>query len=326
MAGVNFRQPGALRRHMIPVLVAVFAAAAAWVAVGPLLRGGGDDVPLPDDPEPVNPEPVVAPATPPPAATETPRADRHPPEAVYPSVLVANRDIPLGMLLRAELVEWRQWRQPLDIEMAVVEGVVPLRAVIGAVARRPFREGDMISWDGVLMPGHPGFISSVLTPGMLAVTVEVDRATTAANIIYPGDRVDVILVAAAGPETLGPSSRTIVRGCRVLAVGSTVLSVGRFGKVGFTPTGDVEPVPQPEGANYTLEVPPTDAERIAVASSAGVLTLAMRSVNAKPFDGDGDAAPVRMGEVMPVPEGPAAPVTVRVIRGTEDAVEAQGSA
>lgn len=326
MARVSFLQPGALRRHMIPVFVAVFAAAAAWVVIGPLIRGGDDDGAVPVDPDPVDPEPVVALAEPAPAATETPAADRHPPTPVYPSVLVANRDIPRGMLLRAELVEWRQWRQPLDIDLAVVEGVVSLRAVIGAVARRQFREGDMIAWDGVLMPGHPGFISAVLTPGMLAVTVEVDRATTAANIIYPGDRVDVILVAPAGPDSLGPASRTIVRGCRVLAVGSTVLSVGRYGKVGFTPTGDVAPVAQPDGNNYTLEVAPTDAERVAVASSAGVLTLAMRSVNASLVDEAADGVPVRIGEVMPVPERPAVPANVRVIRGTEEAHEAQENA
>ena len=313
-------QPGALRRHLIPALVAAVAAAAAWVAIGPMVRGGDDDATVQ-----VDPEPVVALEVTVPAADESPRADRHPPEPVYPSVLVANRDIPLGMLLRAELVEWRQWRQPLDIDMAVVEGVVPLRAVIGAVARRRFREGDMISWDGVLMPGHPGFISAVLTPGMLAVTVEVDRATTAANIIYPGDRVDVILVANAGPEALGPASRTIERGCRVLAVGSTVLSVGRYGRVGLTPTGDVAPVPQPEGDNYTLEVAPTAAERIAVASSAGVLTLAMRSVNAPDAGETGNVMPVRLGEVMPGPERPAMPTTVRIIRGTED-IEARESA
>ncbi|MYA15565.1 MAG: Flp pilus assembly protein CpaB [Gammaproteobacteria bacterium] len=324
MARARFIQPGALRRHVAPALVAVFAAAVAWVAIGPMVRGGEDEAPVPA--VPVDPEPVVAPEVPAPAPTETPRADRHPPEPVYPSVLVANRDIPLGMLLRAQLVEWRPWRQPLDIDMAVVEGVVPLRAVIGAVARRRFREGDMIAWDGVLMPGHPGFISAVLAPGMLAVTVEVDRATTAANIIYPGDRVDVILVAAAGPESLGPASRTIVRSCRVLAVGSTVLSVGRYGKVGLTPTGDVMPVAPPDGANYTLEVPPVDAERLAVASSAGVLTLAMRPVHAPVASEAIGGVPVRIDEVMPVPERPAAPINVRIIRGTDNAGGAQENA
>ena len=308
-----------MRRHVVPALVAVFAAAIAWVAIGPMVRGGEDDEPAVAAPLEVDPEPVVVPEVPAPAPTETPRADRHPPEAVFPSVLVANRDIPLGMLLRAELVEWRAWRQPLDIDMAVVEGVVPLRAVIGAVATRRFREGDMIAWDGVLMPGHPGFISAVLAPGMLAVTVEVDRATTAANIIYPGDRVDVILVTPSGPDTPSPASRTIVRGCRVLAVGSTVLSLGRYGKVGFTPTGEVEPVALPQGANYTLEVAPVDAERLAVASSAGVLTLAMRPVNAPVVSDASGAVPVRIDEVMPVPERAAAPATVRIIRGTDNA-------
>ena len=315
MAFANFVQPGALRRNLIPVAVAVVLGGLAWVGIGPLLSGGGDDeVPPPPPPAPVQQAP------PPTSPTASPASDRHPPETIYPSVLVANRDIPSGMLLRSEFVEWRQWRGELDVNRAVVEGVVPLRAVIGAVTRRRFPEGGMVSWDGLLVPGHPGYISAVLTQGMLAVTVEVDRATTAANIIYPGDRVDVIMVTTGGGEA--PASRTIVHDCRVLAVGSTVLSLGRFGTVSLTQAGEVRPPEPPGGENYTLEVLPADAERIAIATQAGRLTLAMRPIDA-PMASDGDGTPVRLGDVMPVPADEPEPARVRIIRGSQAAVEWQ---
>ena len=313
MAFANFFQSGTLRRNLIPAAVAVVIGGIAWIGIGPMLSGDSEE---PE--QPLAPVPVQK-ATPPP--TESPGSDRHPPEPVYPSVLVANRNVPSGVLLGPEFVEWREWKGPLDMDMAVVEGVVPLRAVIGAVTRRPFTEGSMIAWDGLLMPGHPGFISAVLSHGMLAVTVEVDRATTDANIIYPGDRVDVIMVSG-NSDAQGPASRTIVRDCRVLAVGSTVLSHGRYGTVSLTQAGQVQPVPRPTGANYTLEVMPRDAERIAVATSAGRLTLAMRSISA-PVASEGEGRPVRLGEVMPIPEGPAAPVTVRIIRGAGAAVDSR---
>ena len=311
MAFANFLQSGSFRRNLIPVAVAVIIGGVAWIGIGPILSGDGED-----------PEPPVVVETAEPPPTESPGSDRHPPEPVYPSVLVANRNIPAGMLLGPELVEWRPSQSPVDMNRAVVEGVVPVRVVVGAVTRKPFREGDMIAWDGLLMPGHPGFISAVLRPGMRAVTVEVDRATTAANIIYPGDRVDVIMISSAKSEGSGPASRTIVRDCRVLAVGATVLSLGRYGKISLTQGGEVVPPSPPAGANYTLEVVPTDAERIAVASTAGRLTLAMRSITS-PVAAEGEGRPIRLHEVMPAPEGPEAPPTVRIIRGTGSAVESR---
>lgn len=314
MAFTNFLQTGGLRRNLIPAAIAVVLGGVAWVGIGPLLSGD-------DDEEAPEPEVVEVVRTPAPLPTESPASDRHPPEVVHPSVLVANRAVPSGVLLTTEFVEWREWHGPVDVNMAVVRDVVPLRAVIGSVTRRRFRDGDMIAWDGILVPGHPGFISAVLAPGMVAVTVEVNRPTTVANIIYPGDRVDVIMVSRATAEgSGGPASRTIVRHCRVLAVGSSVLSLGRYGSVSLTQAGQLQPVEQPEGDNYTLEVLPTDAERVQLAASVGELTLAMRPINA-PVDSAAERDPVRLGEVMPVPEGPVPSVPVRIIRGAEAAVD-----
>ena len=287
----------------VPVLVAAFAAALAWVVLGTdLVLGGGDDEPL-----------EVATATPLAPAAPEPREPEPPP--VYPSVLVANRDIPPGVLLSDDLVEWRTWHGPVDVDMAVVEGAVPKRAVLGAVTRRTVGAGAMVSWDGLLMPGHPGFISAVLAPGMRAVTVSVDSATTSARIIYPGDRVDVIMVSTALGGADVAASRTIVHDTRVLAVGEDVLSLGRYGTVSLAQAGEVLPARAPEGSTFTLEVPPVDAERIAVAAAVGHLTLATRSIRATRDDHD-RARLVRLGDVMRRPPGPDPAPTVRVFRGS----------
>ena len=293
-----------LRRNLIPAGIAIAVGAVAWVGIGPLFTGDGEESEGPAAAPP--PAPAPAPAAPPPAPT-------------YPSVLVASGSLSAGVLLSTDLVRWQEWEPPMDLaelNLAVLEDVVPLRAVLGAVTRRAFDMDEPITWDGLLAPGHPGFISAVLAPGMLGVTVEVDRATTAANIIYPGDRVDVIMVAG-GAEGGGPASRTIVRRARVLAVGSTVLSLGRYGRINLTVGGDVEPVPPPVDANYTLEVSPADAERIAVATSAGRLTLAMRALGARDGEAPSGAVPVRLDEVMPGPLVPSPPATVRILRGTD---------
>ena len=286
----------------IPVAVAAVAAVAAWLVLGTdLVVGGGDDA----SPPPISPAAAPAPpAAPPPE-----------PPPVYPSVLAANRAIPAGVLITNDLVEWRDWHESVDLDMAVVEGAVPLRAVLGAVTRRPLDADAMVTWEALLMPGHPGFISAVLAPGMRAVTVGVDGATTAARIIYPGDRVDVIMVAAAGAAHDVAASRTIVRDTRVLAVGDTVLSLGRYGTVSMAQAGELQRVPAPTGSTFTLEVPPEDAERIAVALAVGQLTLAMRSIHAPRAVASGNRL-VRLGDVMPPPARPEAAPMARVFRGS----------
>lgn len=295
----------------IPVAVAAVAALVAWVVLGTDLIMGGDDEPT---------DVAVAPAPTAVAELAEPPPPPEPP-VVYPSVLVANRTIPQGVLLSEDLVEWREWRDAVDIDMAVVEGAVPLRAVVGAVTRDTFAAGAMVTWDGLLMPGHPGFISAVLAPGMRAVTVNVDSATTSARIIYPGDRVDVIMVSSAARG--GAASRTIVRDTRVLAVGEDVLSLGRYGTVSVVQAGEVLPARAPDGSTFTLEVPPADAERIAVATAVGHLTFATRSIRATPSAPEPERL-MRLADVMPQPAEPEPAPSVRVFRGSGSATLAMG--
>ena len=296
MALADLLDPRLFRpRNLIPVGAALVVGAGVWLFV----QSAVSDAPAP-----------VAAA---PAPVEPQQADEPPPPK-YPSVLVAKRPMGSGVLLVSDLVEWREWREPLDLDLVVVQDVVPMGAVLGAVTMRHYREGELIAWDGLITPGSPGFITAVLEPGHRAVTVEVDRATTNANIIYPGDRVDVIMVAGGeGPDA---AAQSIVHDVRVLAVGSTIVALGRYGKASVTSVGAIDPVDPPAGETYTLEVGPKDAERISLAANTGRLTLAIRSILAAPEVARG-TLPVRMHEVMtPVAAPPVVvPQTVRVIRG-----------
>lgn len=303
MALPYFLEPHNLRRAALPAAIALVLAVVAWVGIGPLLSGGlGEPEPVAVDQPPPAEEPVG-----------DVKPEPEPPRPVFPEVLVAKGEVVAGTLLRAESIEWREWLEPVDPTAAALRDVVSQDALIGAVVMRTLRDGDMITWDSVMMPGHPGFISAALTPGMVAVTVEVDRATTDANIIYPGDRVDIILTA----ETIGDagtSSSTIVRDSRILAVGSTVLALGRYGRPSLNDLGRVEPPPPPDGATYTVEVRPADAQRLAAAVSGGRLTLAMRSINEAP-SGRWYAPPARFDDLIAAPEGESGPAPVRIIRG-----------
>ena len=300
------------RGKAVPAVIALIVAGLGWFGIQRILA--------PDPNQPAS-APDEAPQAAP--AVEAAPAEPAEPAPVHPQLLVAARSLGAGVMLTADLVEWREWAHPIDLNTAVLRDAVPQQVVLGSVTRRPYPAGTPIGWDGVITPGAPGFIGAVLSPGMRAITVEVDRATTNANIIYPGDRVDVIMVSAQqGAEAL---SQAIVRNVRVLAVGSTILSLGRYGKVSLTRAGAIEPVERPAGENYTLELLPVDAERVALAVNSGRLTLAMRSVNALPGYAAGSEKPVSLSEVLTLPAPPPAPPpppdvpTVRIIRGNAGA-------
>ena len=296
-------------RNLIPAGATLLLVLVAWFGIQDLLLGS--DPP----PEVTESQASLVAATPAPAAEEpvapAPEVEEAP---IYPKLLVAKRDLQSGVMLVSELVEWREWRDSVDLTAVVLQDAVPLQAILGSVTRRPYRQGAPIGWQGIIAPGGPGFIGAVLEPGMRAVTIEVDNATTRANIIYPGDRVDVIMVSMAGADGTRPAAQSIVRDARVLAVGSTIFSLGRYGRVSITKGGAIEPVAPPAGDNYTLEVFPVDAERIALATATGRLTLAMRSFSPRAAESE-PGLPVRIGELIRQPPPTPGPPAVRIIRG-----------
>lgn len=322
MALSDYLRPDLFRpRNLVPAFVAIVVVAGAWFTIRQV---------QPDEPPPA-PEQAAAPV-------EAPSPEP-PPEAepeIAPTVLVASRDIGRGVLLNMDLMEWQEWLEPVDLSRAVIKDAVPLESVVGAVTRRTISAGELVTWENLVMAGMPGFVTAVLSPGHRAMTVSVDEATTRAQIIYPGDRVDVILVHSPGSGgvpaelggTAGPASQVIVRDVRVLAVGSATMDMNRYGTTSIAAGGVLQRPEPPEGETYTLEVSTLDAERIALAAVAGRLTLVVRPVSAVSVVdatpqsiGFGEAGkPVQFAEVMqglaPTEEELAPPeLRIRIIRG-----------
>jgi pilus assembly protein CpaB len=107
-----------------------------------------------------------------------------------------------------------------------------------------------------------------LRPGMRAVSIPIDRVKGVSGMILPGDRVDIIAIP---PSTSGgggppPKAVTILRGIRVLAVGTNL--------------EDPTATPSPDemaSATVTLEVNPKQADMLAWADANSNLRLALRS-------------------------------------------------
>lgn len=310
-------------RNLIAAGAAVVTVLGAWL----LIRSFQQESPQPE--VQVAQEPAPPPA---PVPEVEPEAPPPPPEPTYPSVLVASQDIARGVPIKRNFVEWREWRDPVDLQTTMVQDTTDISEVLEAMAVHPIKRGEPVTWRHLIKPGDPGFVTADLRPGHRAMTVEVDQATTVARLIYPGDRVDVIWIFDRGLAgdfaDLGPGVRVLVRNVRVLAVGSSTLALGRYGAGSFFRRKDANAAPLPEGDTYTLEVTPADAERLALGVATGRITLSMRPLRSQETEPDSPrltnlyqvlptpkSAPVEVETAESPPPLPPPPARVRVFRG-----------
>ena len=291
-------------------LVAVVAAVVVMLGGYMLLRPDPQSEPVVATiPEP-EPEPVEEVEEEAPPEVEVPEP---PPEPTYPTVLVANQDILPGVTVTVDMVEWREWREPLgvDLDYAVLKDVEDQPEVLGSVALQRIPKGSQITFDRLIRPGQPSFITAVVRPGHQAMTVTVDDATTNARVIYPGDRGDVIIVLPAGTvgqlHDVGAIAQVLVRDVRVLAVGSDSLELGFSARRLAKRLLNDEDPDLPEGSTFTLEVPVADVERLALGAATGRLTFAMRSIQQDPHPEAVDTRLTDFTKVLGFPDRPEQP-------------------
>lgn len=193
------------------------------------------------------------------------------PEIEYKEILVAANVINPGSFLGPSSFRWQKWPDVDVPETYFVKGSADMSLVDGAVARQPVLVGDPILTGSFVRPGDRGFLAAVLDTNMRAISVPVDEASSNAGLIQPGDRVDLILTQTIAEEgDLGSSrhaSETVVEDLRVIAMGRSLQSIE-------TETGDT----QRQVRTATLEVTPENAEKVALVTEIGKLSLSLRSL------------------------------------------------
>lgn len=184
-------------------------------------------------------------------------------------VLIADRSLSAGQFVREDDLRWQAWPDETLAAAYIEQGESTPADLVGAVARAPIGEGEPVTESRIVKPGDRGFLAAVLTPGMRAVSVPVNETTGIAGLVFPGDRVDVILTHTVRPETggIGPrtlrASETVLSDIRVLAIDQRLDEDGIDLKVADT---------------VTLEVTAAQAERINVVLELGSLSLSLRSL------------------------------------------------
>ena len=230
-------------------------------------------------------------------------------------MLVAAREINAGTLMKDGDLAVRQMPQTDLPEGAILDNEAARAELRGALLRRYAERNRPFTRDDVLRLHDRGFLAAVLTPGSRAISIGVDVVTGASGLIWPGDRVDVILVqdleAGASGATKRVSGETILMAVRVIAVDQQL----SFAAPGAGPGGGSE---GKVARTVALEVSPAQAERLAVAERLGRVALTVRAIEPAEFDDD-KRSPVYGSDVSAalLPKVAAAPRSMRVFQGAD---------
>ena len=146
------------------------------------------------------------------------------------------------------------------------------------VVLRPMTPGEPILRSKLSGEGGRASLSALLDPDMRAAAIRISDVAGVAGFALPGDRVDVLLTREVGEEQV---TEVLLQNIRLIAVDQNAN----------------DNVQQPSlGRTATLEVSQEDAQRLALGSAVGSLSLVLRSVQA-PQDAIAYSNAIRSGDL-----------------------------
>src|SRR4030095_8956032 len=172
-------------------------------------------------------------------------------------VVVAARDMPEGVTVdRMALVvaQWPVGTQPAGAYASVDSGG-------GRVTRVAVYKGEAIVPGRLAPEGTGAGLEVKITPGKRAYGIRINDAGSLAGMVQPNSRVD-IMVVINDPEQQKQVAKLFMENMRVLAIGAAPER-----------TQDGRPI---SAAVASIEVTPTEAERLAIAADKGAIQLVRR--------------------------------------------------
>ncbi len=179
------------------------------------------------------------------------------PEAPARTIVVASKPLRFGdPIVAASLreVPWPEGALPAGAFRKIADLAAAKRVVV-----LPMNENEAVLASKITGPGQRATLSAVLGEGMKAVTIRVNDVEGVAGFVLPGDHVDIVLTRQIDKENA--SNDVVIENARVLAIDQSADSLS------FKPSV-VKAV--------TLEVDVADAQKLALASSVGTLSLLLR--------------------------------------------------
>lgn len=206
-----------------------------------------------------------------------------------PKVMVAvpMRDVPAGTLVTRDIFVSR----PIDADLVYPDMVkvdefdqyANRKTLFPVLQGRPLRIGDV---DSANRP-----LAMSVQRGYRAITVTTDATNSIANMIRPGDLVDLYLLAtpsapsgpgAARTDAGGEVASLLLQKMQVLATGRQVYDKAARDQPRLVPEDGTPAVTPVEYDTLTLQATPGDASRLALAQRVGSIRAVLRGTN----DGD----------------------------------------
>ena len=177
-------------------------------------------------------------------------------------VVIAVQDIPAHTAVTATMVRVAQFR-PSDLPAAAVTSAA---LAVGTITTTEVYQGQPLVRGDLSSQATPLTLSYAVPPGMRAFTLAISTTSGVAELIQPGDHVDVLAAFTAQPAGGAATTTvdTLEQDLDVLAVGQRV-------------AGQPGPVPAAY-TTVTLAVSPGQAAILAFASSRAALSLDLRNV------------------------------------------------
>lgn len=178
-------------------------------------------------------------------------------------IAVADQDLAFGTALSSANVRLVAWPVESVPQGAYREGEAQRLLGEGKVAIRPIARGEPILVSRI---SERAVLSANIPPDMRAVTVPVDAVSGVAGFVTPGDVVDVLLtrqIPGDGASSDDKMTTVVLDNVQVLAVDL------RASEQNTDPS---------ESKTATLMVHPEGAQRLALATQIGRLSLALRNV------------------------------------------------
>jgi pilus assembly protein CpaB len=205
-------------------------------------------------------------------------------------VAVALSDISLGGRVTPELVSMVDWPAT-----AVPPGAFTDPKLLETrVARASILRGEPIMESKLAPPGTKGGLSAVVADGKRAMTVRVNDVVGVAGFALPGNFVDILVnTQEEGTKSNGNKEKAI---SKIVLERILVLAIAQESSRDETKPKVVNAV--------TLELTPTQAEKLDLARSVGTLSLVLRNqIETTPVNTEGATKTSLLDAKAPAEEG-----------------------
>lgn len=189
-------------------------------------------------------------------------------------IAVAARPLPIGTELTPDNIKWKGVPEDAVFEGSIRRvGNKPVSQLVKGRLRRDLAANEPVLMSALIANGQGNVLAASMKSGMRAVAIKVSAESMVGGFINPGDRVDVILTYQVSSEGIDSenvenpvernATETVLENIKVLAIDQTARKDDDKAKVGRT---------------VTLEVDQRGAEKLALTTEMGDLSLSLRAM------------------------------------------------